>query len=250
MTEVSTQGAGLLGRRALVGGLAGVVPLLLAGCSSRGGKSGGAAAPAAGASRAAAAAPTGTASTAGTAAPTGGGAGDVFVMIIRHGEKPDGSHPGIDENGHQDSHSLTERGWARAKALPQLFDPPQGQPLKPGLARPGKIFAATDQGPLAGAHRMRQTVTPLAGRLGLTIDTTYAESREADLAKAVLAASVPVLICWEHSRIPQIVKSLGADSSGAPATWPDRFDLVWAFTRTAGKWTFREIPQHLLDGDA
>ncbi|KJK57334.1 hypothetical protein UK12_17380 [Saccharothrix sp. ST-888] len=171
-------------------------------------------------------------------------------MIIRHGEKPDGSHPGIDENGHQDSHSLTERGWARAKALPQLFEPPQGQPLKPGLARPAKIFAATDQGPLAGAHRMRQTVTPLAGRLGLPIDTTYAESQEAALATAVLAVSAPVLICWEHSRIPDIVKSLGADRSGAPASWPDRFDLVWAFTRTAGNWTFREIPQHLLDGDA
>ncbi|MGK4585023.1 hypothetical protein [Kitasatospora sp. HPMI-4] len=261
MTEESTgetqgagrpeRGAGSLGRRRLLGGLAAAVPLLLTGCSSHNGKGnhngkGDKASSEAGPSGAGASG-TGTAA---AAAPSGGSAGDVFVMIIRHGEKPDGSHPGIDDDGHRDSHSLTERGWARAKALPQLFDPPQGQPLKPGLARPTRIFAATDQGPKAGAHRMRQTVTPLAKALGLPVDTDYAESQEAALAKAVLGISSPVLICWEHSRIPHIVKALGADGSGAPATWPDRFDLVWAFTRTAGKWTFHEIPQHLLDGDA
>ncbi|GAA2262722.1 MULTISPECIES: histidine phosphatase family protein [Kitasatospora] len=254
MTEVSTvatwgagrseRTTGSLGRRGMLGGLVAAVPLLLAGCSSHSGKDGKASSGASSSGKGA----SGMASAA--AAPSGGDDGDVFVMIIRHGEKPDGSQPGIDENGHQDSHSLTERGWARAKALPQLFDPPQGQPLKPGLARPTRIFAATDQGPKAGAHRMRQTVTPLAKALGLQLDLSYAESQEADLAKAVLGISSPVLICWEHSRIPHIVKGLGAEHSGAPGTWPDRFDLVWVLTRTSGKWTFREIQQHLLDGDA
>ncbi|SOB79210.1 hypothetical protein [Streptomyces sp. 1331.2] len=215
-------------RRALLAGLAGVAPLVVAGCSSgkqdKPGK--------AGKSEAAA-----------RANDPGGAA---VVMIIRHGEKPDGGHPGLDENGKQDGKSLTERGWARARALPSLFSPPA-----PGLHTPARIFAAADQGPLAGAHRMRQTVTPLAAALGLTVDTGYAESQESALAGAALAGAQPVLICWEHSRIPRIVEALGAVGSGAPAAWPDRFDLVWVFSRPAGgAWSFQEVRQHLLDGDS
>ncbi|GAA0279719.1 hypothetical protein GCM10010302_16770 [Streptomyces polychromogenes] len=181
----------------------------------------------------------------GTGGSSGAGSGDLIVMIIRHGEKPTGNEKGKDDNGKPDSHSLTDRGWARANALPRLFAPKPAA----GLERPVKVYAATDQGPDAGGHRMRQTVTPLARQLGLSIDLTYAESKEADLAAAVSVAAGPVLICWEHSRIPAIVKAL-APRSGAPASWPDRFDLVWVFTRTAGTWSFKEVDQHLLDTDA
>ncbi|WP_234322646.1 hypothetical protein [Streptomyces sp. NRRL S-350] len=220
-----------LPRRALLTGLAGVAPLVVAGCSS--GASGSSGKPAKAAKGAA-------------SAPTSDPGGEAFVMVIRHGEKPDGDHPGLDENGKRDGKSLTERGWARAKALPALFTPPA-----PGLRTPARIFAAADQGPLAGAHRMRQTVTPLASRLGLAVDTQYAESQESALAGAALAGAQPVLICWEHSRIPRIVEALGATAAGAPAAWPDRFDLVWVFSRQAGgAWTFQEVRQHLLDGDA
>ncbi|MFD9690238.1 hypothetical protein ACFXPX_05260 [Kitasatospora sp. NPDC059146] len=213
-------------RRLLLTGLAAAAPLVLAGCSSgkkdKADKNG----------------PVARASDPGGAA---------FVMIIRHGEKPDGNQPGLDENGKHDGKSLTQRGWDRAKALPTLFTTPPAT----GLRTPARIYAATDQGPLAGAHRMRQTVTPLAGGLGLTVDTTYAESQESQLAAAALAGTQPVLICWEHSRIPRIVEALGAAGSGAPGTWPDRFDLVWVFSRPAGgAWTFQEVRQHLLDGDA
>ncbi|WP_030059484.1 hypothetical protein [Streptomyces novaecaesareae] len=212
-------------RRALLTGLVGAAPLVLAGCSSGASGKPGKDAPVA------------------RASDPGGAA---FVMVIRHGEKPDGGHPGLDESGRQDGKSLTERGWARAKALPSLFSPPA-----PGLRTPARILAAADQGPLAGAHRMRQTVTPLAAALGLTVDTGYAESQESALAGAALAGAQPVLICWEHSRIPRIVEALGAGRSGAPAAWPDRFDLVWVFSRPAGgAWTFQEVRQHLLDGDA
>ncbi|MFF3003204.1 hypothetical protein ACFVTF_10390 [Kitasatospora sp. NPDC057940] len=215
-------------RRTLLTGLAIAAPVLLAGCSASSGKAGKKAGKEAGAARA---------SDAG---------GEALVMIIRHGEKPDGGHPGLDENGHHDGKSLTERGWSRARALPTLFVPPA-----PGLRTPARILAAADQGPLAGAHRMRQTVTPLAAKLGLTVDTDYAESQETALAGAALAGPQPTLICWEHSRIPRIVEALGAAGSGAPATWPDRFDLVWVFARPAGgAWTFQEVRQHLLDGDA
>ncbi|MFE7525656.1 hypothetical protein ACFU7Y_08020 [Kitasatospora sp. NPDC057542] len=209
------------GRRAVLGALAAASPLGLAGCSA--GK------------------PERTAATAEASDP----GREAFVMVIRHGEKPDGGHPGLDESGRPDGKSLTGAGWARANALPALFVPPA-----PGLRTPARILAAADRGPLGGAHRMRQTVTPLAGRLGLTVDTAYAESQESALAGSALAGAQPVLICWEHSRIPRIVEALGAADSGVPAAWPDRFDLVWVFSRpVGGAWTFHEVRQHLLDGD-
>ncbi|MFI1166123.1 hypothetical protein ACH4UM_21520 [Streptomyces sp. NPDC020801] len=177
-------------------------------------------------------------------------ADNTTIMVIRHGEKPSRNESGIDENGRPDAKSLTRRGWERARALPALFDPPRGRPLKPGIVRPRTIYAAADRGPLAGAHRMRETVTPLARHMGITVDTTYAESQEAALAEAALSAPRPVLICWEHSRIPAIVEALGASRSGAPAAWPNRFNLVWVFTHTHGSWAFRQVGQHLLPGDA
>jgi hypothetical protein len=175
---------------------------------------------------------------------------DTTIMIIRHGEKPDGSRLGYDEHGRQDPHSLTRRGWARARALPRLFDPPVGRPFVPGLMRPKTVYAATDKGPLAGGHRMRQTVTPLTQQMGIRLNTTYAESQESALAKAAVAAPGPVLICWQHTRISDIVDALGASDTGVPDEWPDRFDLVWVFTHAHGKWTFRQVHQHLLPGDA
>ncbi|MFF3918474.1 hypothetical protein ACFYZB_34370 [Streptomyces sp. NPDC001852] len=242
MVESRTQGAARTGggsgvaramvsRRGALAAMAAVAPAVLAGC---GGKHAREAVPE-------------PADTPATRVPV---ADNTTIMIIRHGEKPGRNESGIDENGRPDAKSLTPRGWERARALPALFDPPKGQPLKPGIVRPRTIYAAADQGPLAGAHRMRQTVTPLARHMGIPLDTTHAESQEAALAEAALSAPQPVLVCWEHSRIPAIVNALGASHSGAPAAWPNRFDLVWVFTHTHGSWTFRQVGQHLLPRDA
>ncbi|KUL38797.1 hypothetical protein ADL22_16085 [Streptomyces sp. NRRL F-4489] len=230
-SAASPQGADrgrVVSRRWVLAGLAAAAPVALAACGGH----------------------KQAAATLGPHSPAGSGSGDAVIMIIRHGEKPDKTHPGIDEHGHKDHKSLTRRGWDRANALPSLFDPPKGHPLPSGLSRPRTIFAATDQGPHAGAHRMRQTVTPLAQHMGLTLNTTYAETQEAALAKAALSATGPVLICWEHSRIPDIVTALGASGTGVPHKWPNRFDLVWILTRTHGTWSFRQVNQHLLPGDA
>ncbi|MEU2951178.1 hypothetical protein [Streptomyces xanthochromogenes] len=203
---------------------------------------------------------------------------DATIMIIRHGEKPSSGDPGFDETGKQDKKSLTRQGWERSHALPRLFartTSTAGSASSAGsagsassagstgsarsastagsagLPRPLALYAAADQGPHAGAHRMRQTVTPLGAALHVQVNTDFTEGEEKELAAAALAAASPVLICWEHSKIPAIVEALGAAQvAGVPEEWPDRFDLVWVFTRRAGTWTFQPVPQHLLPSDA
>ncbi len=91
-----------------------------------------------------------------------------LVMVIRHGEKPDGTDPGVDAQGKPDDSSLTATGWERAKRLVDLFDPLPGPP-RPGLATPTAIYAAGANDDGEGL-RPRETVMPLVARLGLTMD--------------------------------------------------------------------------------
>ena len=170
------------------------------------------------------------------------------VMIIRHGEKPDGTTPGIDENGDEDDSSLTTVGWERAHALVDLFDPPHGTPPSP-LARPDRIYAAgvTDDGE---GQRTRETVTPLADALGVPVDTERGRGDEKKLVKDVLAQSGSTLISWQHGGIPEIVDDFPSVSPKPPEEWPsDRFDVVWTLTRTADGWHFTQTPELVLTDD-
>ncbi|MFD7256259.1 hypothetical protein [Streptomyces sp. NPDC059874] len=174
------------------------------------------------------------------------GAKDALVMVIRHAEKPPPGDSGWDEEGEDDLGSLAGRGWRRAEELPRLFAPARGS----ALPRPAAVFAAGGKGGAAPA-RCKQTVTALAGALRTPVRTEFALGAEPALVRAALAAPMPVLVCWEHTGVPRLVRALGADRVlGLPATWPDRYDLVWMFTRRQGQWSFRELPQHLLPGDA
>jgi len=173
-----------------------------------------------------------------------------LIMIIRHAEKPaDTDAPyGIDADGNPDKHSLTVRGWMRAGALVSLFAPGSGT-SRPGLARPTAIFAAGGSG--GEGRRTRETVTPLAARLGLTVSTQYARGSEPALAKACLSHRGPSLICWQHGEIPEILAAFGHVQPEPPEEWPSsRFDLVWTLTPSPDGWAFSEIPQLLLDGDS
>src|SRR5437764_2263699 len=89
-----------------------------------------------------------------------------LIMIIRHAEKPAGSHAplGIDADGNPDPHSLTVGGWTRAGSLVALIAHGTGT-TRQGLARPTVVYAAGGTG--GEGQRPRETVTPLAARLGL-----------------------------------------------------------------------------------
>ncbi|MFD9959608.1 hypothetical protein [Amycolatopsis sp. NPDC058986] len=172
------------------------------------------------------------------------------IMIIRHAEKPDGSSPaqGVTADGEQSDGSLTVRGWTRAGALVELFAPAGGQAVRTGLVRPAAVYAAAPNGDKS--QRPSQTVTPVAARLGVKLEMPFGKGDEKALAARLTSLHGATLVSWQHEEIPNIAKHLGAVTPAPPAKWPDeRFDVVWVFTRTAGGWTFGQVPQLLLDGD-
>ena len=194
------------------------------------------------------------------------------IYIIRHGEKPADPPPvaagqaavaapgppfGVDFQGNQDPHSLLPRGWQRSGALAVLFDPALG-PLQASLTTPAALLSPS-YGSTAKTtgHRTYQTIQGLSDRLGVAIVSAFAEVSEAQLAASVVSSySGVVLICWEHDHIPAIATSLPIVAGTViPQPWPgDRFDVIWTFTLVPGsapaQYTFGQIPQQLLSGDA
>ena len=171
-------------------------------------------------------------------------------MVIRHGEKPedDDSGPGLDANGVEDDSSLTAVGWDRAHRLVDLFDPAQ-EALRPGLTRPKSIYAAgaNDNGE---GQRTRETVQPLAARLGVPVNTSFGKGDGDKLVEHVLSQPGPTLISWQHSEIPEIAEAFPAATPTPPAEWPDdRYDVIWTLTRTADGWQFAQLPELLLPQD-
>jgi hypothetical protein len=184
-----------------------------------------------------------------SSASASGHPGDL-IMIIRHGEKPKGSSStdGHDADGTPDKHALTTRGWSRAQALVRLFAPTTG-PLRAGLVRPAAIYAAG--GSSGEGLRTRQTVTPLAEHLNLSIDTQFTKGDETSLAREAAGRTEPTLICWQHGELPAIVAALAGVTPTPPTSWPgDRYDMVWVLAPAAGGWSFHQIPELLLDGDS
>jgi len=160
--------------------------------------------------------------------------GQRVIMIIRHGEKP----------GKGGGHGLTAAGWARAQGLASVFGSGRN-----GMATPRAIFAAgaTSQG---RGQRTRETVSPLARRLGLGVNTTFGKGQEAALARAAAAKSQngPVLIAWQHGEIPAIAKALKV-AGKMPKGWSKgNYDGVWKFTWTPHGWVFSQGSEGLSGG--
>lgn len=165
-----------------------------------------------------------------------------IIMVIRHAERPLRGVNGVDPKGTPDKHSLVPRGWQRAGALAVLFnDPP-----KP-LIRPDHIFAASDARS-SDSKRPLQTVTPLAKKLGLTIESSFAKGDEADMVAAVTSRKGSVVIAWQHEAIPKIA-ALIAGRGTYPKWRASRYDMIWVFTRHHDRYRFSVVPQRLLGGD-
>ncbi len=173
-------------------------------------------------------------------------ASPTVVMVIRHAEKPEDDTKGYDAQGNEDESSLTEVGWDRANRLVDVFD---GSPATPAVDRPDAIYAA-HANDLGEGQRTRETVAPLAERLGVAVDTRFGKGDEEQLVEQVAARPGRTLISWSHSGIPRIAEAFAGATPEPPADWPDeRFDVTWTFTRTADGWRFTQTPQLLLPED-
>ena len=175
------------------------------------------------------------------------------IMVMRHAEKPakDGAPYGVTLEGERNKESLQPRGWQRAGALANLFTPTNGRILNAALAKPQFLYASK---PLRrkGSRRPMETITPLAEKLAIRINSHYERSDVEGVIEEIFSCRGVVLMCWQREYIPQIGAHILGTERGIPGLWPeDRFDMIWVFDldQRSNGYKFRQIPQKLLMGD-
>ena len=174
-------------------------------------------------------------------------------MLIRHAEKPakDSAPYGVTAEGERSKESLEVRGWQRAGGLANLLAPTNGHFQHASLAKPQFLFASK---PLRrkGSKRPVETLTPLAQKLAIRINSGFQRSEFESMLEEAIACKGIVLICWQREYIPQIASYILGNKNTAPRDWPeDCFDMIWVFdlARSSSKYTFKQVPQKLLGGD-
>lgn len=142
------------------------------------------------------------------------------VYFIRHGEKP------------ADGDGLSAQGEQRAQCLRTVF----------GKSSPYEIGHIMAQKPKKNGSQQRpyDTVVPLAGDLGLTVDTTCQRDDSECVAEIVndYNGNGNILICWEHKRLNNLAGALGAQDVD---NYPDVFNIVWTdpypYNNITDKWS-------------
>ena len=129
------------------------------------------------------------------------GAGDTTVILVRHAERQsfwDADSP------------LAEAGLRRAQALvPQL-----------AAFHPAALYTSELQ-------RTRQTLAPLAARLGMA-PMAFGKGDSAGLAAAILRdhRGQTVVVCWHHDLMKKLVRALGV--AGPVPYWSlGSYDPLW-----------------------
>jgi hypothetical protein len=196
----------------------------------------------------------------------GSGIGPSIVMVIRHGEKP--GDPSDDTSGGPD---LSVQGMARAAALPSLslpataslecavkltsatgFSGTYSSTTVPGTSprfpTPEFLFATADS---QASHRPKQTITPTAAALGLTINHEYTNNPKhiGELGQLLLTSAYAgkvILICWHHGTMQDLAKALKA--TGATPWVGTVFDRVWLIDYQKSS-AIQQYGQQLLLGD-
>lgn len=176
------------------------------------------------------------------------------IMVIRHAEKPSSNgHEvhGVTWEGEREKESLTVRGWQRAGALVSFFAPANGCFHSPSIALPQFLYASK---PVRrnGSRRPLETITPLAEKLAIRINSNYTKLESKQMLDEVFLCEGVVLVSWQQEFIPTIANLILGERTTCPQDWPeDRFDMVWVFDRdpASSRYTFKQVPQNLLMGD-
>ena len=159
------------------------------------------------------------------------------LLILRHAEKPGNPSTDLEADGIH----LSTQGEIRAAALAVY--------LTANFPKLDFLFASKQS---RRSNRSIETITPLSQTTSLDIDSRFADSDYARLAEILLTdsryANKIVLICWHHTRIPDLASVLGVPHS---PSWPARiFDRIWMVDYKDGKPALHNNPQMLLYGDS
>ena len=138
----------------------------------------------------------------------------VRLVFIRHGERP------------EDGNNLNCQGLNRSMQLPAV--------LTKKFGKPNSIYVpALKLGTATKRARMFQTITPLAAKYNLNVNSEFEETDYKHIGKALLKESGTVFIVWEHNTIVPILDELGVNTKSL--NWPGNdFDSIWVVTVTNG----------------
>ncbi|GGR31778.1 hypothetical protein GCM10008957_48000 [Deinococcus ruber] len=161
----------------------------------------------------------------------------------------------MDEHGQPNTESLIPRGWQRAGALAAVLG---GDVPPPPFVRPTAVFAPAY--PDGALHRPGETITPLARRLQVHLQTPVPKGQEEMLVSGSLLAlagqNQDVLVCWEHHHLPALAaaltQALGISTLPPNATlWPETdFSSALVFVRQQDSvYALTQTTLKLLDGD-
>jgi len=132
------------------------------------------------------------------------------VVIIRHGEKP--------KNGD----NLNCQGLNRSMLIPQMIVSKFGVPAFSYIPSIGTDSATKHA-------RMFQTITPLAVKYNLAINSKYTGKDSAGLVNDILKRHGLVLVVWDHKSIVPIIHAMGINE--AQLKWnDDDFESIWVIT--------------------
>lgn len=149
---------------------------------------------------------------------------DLKLIFIRHGEKP------------LKGDNLTCQGLNRAFQLPAL--------LTGKFGVPAFLFApAMALGESTKHARMFQTITPIAIKYNLPINSSHAEKDSVMIAEDLKSKKGTVIIVWEHKAIKSIIHALGIPDN---LVWPDDdYDSIWVINFVNGKAVFTKDKEGL-----
>src|SRR6185369_15284627 len=132
-----------------------------------------------------------------------------------------------------------------------FFGPRRGALRDPDLAIPQFLYASKPT-KRNGSRRSVETITPLAEKLAIRINSHFQKSEVEEMVEEVFLCAGVVLICWQHVSLPKIASYILGSSTGVAKEWPeDRFDMVWVFDLDHARslYHLKQVPQNLLMGD-
>jgi broad specificity phosphatase PhoE len=141
------------------------------------------------------------------------------ILLMRHAEKT---------GDPMDPH-LSQDGYARASKLADYIPATFGIP---------RFLIAT----AVSKHSIRpiETITPLSAKIGVPIDSTFADQDYGALAGRLLSepryadAGTLILVCWHHGNIPSMAGALKAKPGSYPNPWgADVFNQIRILTYSA-----------------